>query len=285
MFFGNYQLDLLDTGIFALDGGAMFGVVPKALWGKAYHPGDELNRIPLAARPLLIRFDDRIILVDTGNGSKMPEKLRKIYNIDTTKSSINLALQRFGLKPTDITDVILTHLHFDHSGGAAEILNGKIQPAFPNAKYYVQKEHFDWAVKPTDKDKASFFPENYMPLSESGVLHLLDGPGELFKGISVLPVNGHTSSMQLVKITDGNESALFCADLIATSAHIPVPFVMGYDNNPLTTLEEKKKILPLAYEDRWTLIFEHDAFMQAGKVISTEKGFSLGEKITITEYE
>lgn len=282
---GKFTINLLDTGLFALDGGAMFGVVPKVMWSKAYNSGDELNRIPLAARPLLIQFDNKKILVDTGNGTKLNEKIRKIYNIDNTKSAIDKPLARFGLAVGDITDVILTHLHFDHSGGAVSIIDGKLIPTFPNAKFYVQKEHLKWALNPTEKDKASFFPENYVPLVESGLLDKLDGEGELFPGISVMPLNGHTKAMQLVKISDSGENALFCADLCATSAHIPIPYGMGYDNFPLTTIEEKKRILPQAYEENWTMIFEHDAFVQAGKIISTDKGFALGEKITVTKYE
>lgn len=279
---GKFEIDLLDTGIFSLDGGAMFGVVPKALWSKAYHPGDDLNRIPLSARPMLVRWDNHNLLVDTGNGTKMDEKLQKIYTIDNHKSDISLALSGFGLKPEDITEVIFTHLHFDHAGGSTSIKDGKIVPTFPNALHYVQKEHLEWAEHPTEKDRASFFKDNYMPLLADGLLETIDGKGQLFPGLDVIPVFGHTKAMQLVKIHDQGQALLYCADVCPTSAHVNIPFVMGYDNNPLTTIEEKKMILPQAYEENWIIVLEHDAFIQAGTVKSSEKGFTFGDKIQIT---
>ncbi|MCL5991144.1 MAG: MBL fold metallo-hydrolase [Bacteroidetes bacterium] len=281
---GKFTIDAVETCVFGLDGGAMFGVVPKALWSKAYNPGDELNRIPLSARPLLVRWDERIVLVDTGNGTKFNDKFAQIYGIDREKSSIETALQKFGISPNDVTDVILTHLHFDHAGGGTTLRDGMLVPTFQNAKYFVQKNHLSWALKPTDKDKASFIKNDYEPLVAEGMLETIDGAGELFPGISLLPVNGHTNSMQLVKITDGGQTILYCADLSPTHAHINIPFVMGYDNNPLTSIEEKKKLLPQAYEEGWIIAYEHDAFMQASKVISTGKGFAAGEKVEITNY-
>ena len=279
---GKFKIDVIETGIFHLDGGAMFGVVPKALWGKSYNPGDELNRIPLEARLMLIRWDDKIVLVDTGNGNKLNPKVAERYGIDLTKSSVELHLKRFGIEPEQITDVILTHLHFDHSGGATKILNSEIVPTFPKARYYVQKEHYKWAVNPTEKDRASFFTENYIPLKDTGVLELIDGEADIYPGISAINVNGHTKAMQLIKVHDAGQNVLFCADLCATSAHVPVPFGMGYDNEPLKTIEEKKRILPVVYEEGTILIFEHDAFRQASKIVSNEKGFSAGEEIVIT---
>ena len=281
---GKFTIDAVETCVFGLDGGAMFGVVPKALWSKAYHPGDELNRIPLSVRPLLVRWDDRIVLIDTGNGTKFKDKFAQIYAIDRDKSSIETALLKFGISANDITDVILTHLHFDHAGGGTTIKDGKIVPTFPNAKYYVQKNQLNWAIKPTDKDKASFVKDDYEPLIADGMLETIDGAWEIFPGISLIPLFGHTNSMQLVKISDSGQSLLYCADLSPTHAHINIPFVMGYDNNPLTTIEEKKKLLPQAYEEGWLIAYEHDAFMQASKIISTEKGFTAGEKVEITKY-
>lgn len=278
---GLFEINLLDTGIFALDGGAMFGVIPKALWSKAYDQGDELNRIPLSARPLLIRRDGRNILVDTGNGSKLNDKLCKIYGIDKEKSSLEKALAPVGLKPEDISDVILTHLHFDHAGGATNLNDRKIIPALPNARYYVQKGQYEWAMNPSEKDRASFFNENYEPLKSMGVLELIDGPGELFPGIELIPVSGHTKDMQLVKVSENNETLLYCADLIPTAAHIGVPFVMGYDNFPMTTIEEKKKILPRALEENWILCYEHDAFREASRLNKTDRGFAMGEEVIV----
>ncbi|MCX6156173.1 MAG: MBL fold metallo-hydrolase [Candidatus Kapabacteria bacterium] len=281
---GRFLIDLVPTGVFALDGGAMFGVVPKALWSKAYHPADELNRIPLAAQPLLIRWEDNAVLVDTGNGSKMSDKFAEIYGIDKSKSDILQALNLYGVSPDQINTVILTHLHFDHAGGATIKADNEIIPTFPKAKYIVQKEHFKWAQSPTDKDRASFVSENYMPLKQNGLIEFSEADEELFPGISVIEVNGHTQSMQLVKITDAGQTLLYCADMCATSAHIPVPYVMGYDNSPLTTIEEKKRILTQAYEEDWLLAFEHDAFTQAAKLYRNEKGFHVGEKFEITKF-
>lgn len=280
---GKFTVDVLDTGIFALDGGSMFGVVPKALWAKAYHPGDELNRIPLSARPLLVQWDNKKILIDTGNGNKFNDKLANIYSIDKSKSSLDVALKKFNLLPEDIDTVIFTHLHFDHSGGSTKIVGNDIIPSLPNAKYYVQKEHLEWAKNPTEKDRASFFKDDFMPLLANGLIETIDGEGEIFPGISVIPVNGHTKAMQTVKITDADITLFYCADLCPTNAHVPIPYVMGYDNYPLTAIEEKKKIIPQAYEEGWILCYEHDAFFQGSKVQATEKGFMSGEKIKITD--
>jgi glyoxylase-like metal-dependent hydrolase (beta-lactamase superfamily II) len=282
---GKFNIDIVDTGIFGLDGGSMFGVVPKAMWAKAYHPGDEMNRIPLSAQPMLVRWDNNIMLIDTGNGDKFNDKFAKIYSLDKERSSIVNALKQFDIKPEQVTHVILTHLHFDHVGGATIEVDGKIVPTFPNAKHYVQKEHLEWAKSPSEKDRASFIKDNYDPLISEGLLETVDGEGDLMPGISVYPVFGHTHAMQLVKLSDGNESLLYAADLMPTSAHIHVPFVMGYDNLPLKTIDEKKRFLPQAYEEKWTLVYEHDAFRQATKVISNERGFSAGETIEITRKE
>ena len=283
MKFEKFKIDLLDTGIFGLDGGAMFGVIPKALWSKAYHPGDELNRIPLAARPLLVRWEDRVLLIDTGNGTKMNQKLASIYNIDMKKSSIVDALGKFGINKEDITDVILTHLHFDHAGGSTLINNDKIEPSFPNAKYYIQKKQLDWALNPVEKDRGSFIKENFEPLLREGLLETLDGNGELFQGISVMPLNGHTSSMQIVIIGDGSRKLIYAADLCPTSAHIPIPYVMGYDNYPLVSIEEKKKLWKISYESNSIIIFEHDAFTQAATIAATGNSYVVGEKIIVSD--
>jgi glyoxylase-like metal-dependent hydrolase (beta-lactamase superfamily II) len=286
MHLGNLQIHLLDTGDFALDGGAMFGVVPRNLWMKAYHAPDEQNRIPMKALSLLVRgeFDGKhkTILVDTGNGHKWPDKLAAIYKIDNTHTTLAASLARHDLTTDDVTDVILTHLHFDHAGGATTLASGKLQPTFPNARYYVQKEQFAWAQQPADKDRASFMKDDFMPLAAEGVLELLDGDGELFAGISVMQVHGHTRSLQAVKIQHGSDVLLYPADLIPTSAHVPVPYVMAYDNHPLTTIEEKKRILPQAADEGWTVVYEHDAFVQASTIVATDKGFARGEERVIS---
>ncbi|MFM8178224.1 MAG: MBL fold metallo-hydrolase, partial [Candidatus Kapaibacterium sp.] len=260
---GPYAVDTLETGRFALDGGAMFGVVPKNLWTRAYHPGDEQNRIPMAARLLLVRWNDRIALVDTGNGTKLSEKQKAIYALDHTQWSLESSLAAFGLSPADITDVILTHLHFDHVGGATVMDGSTPVPAFPKADYYVQQKHFDWAMSPSEKDRASFMRENYVPLLDAGVLRFVDGDTELFPGFHVECFHGHTPFLQMVRITDDETTLVFPADLVPTHAHVPIAYGMGYDNFPLTTIDEKKRVLPKAVDGRWIVVFEHDALVPA----------------------
>ncbi len=276
---GKFNIRLVNTGLFGLDGGSVFGVVPRTMWSKAYTEPDELHRVPLAADCLLVEWDDRKLLVDTGNGDKWNEKQIGMYNIDMNMSNMDNALEPYGLKPADITDVVLTHLHFDHAGGATRREGDRIVPTFPNAKYFVQKDHYRWALSPTEKDRASFIPENYLPLAEAGVLEFTDGEGELFPGISVIPTFGHTKALQMVKVSEGNNTLLYCTDLMPTTAHLPYPYIIAYDLWPLTTLEEKKKYLPLAYEEGWIVVFEHDAFRKAVRLKPAKKGFEPGEII------
>ncbi len=282
---GKIKIDSINTGLFGLDGGAMFGVVPKPLWSKAYHPGDDRNRIPLASRPLLIQFDNYKILIDDGNGIKYDAKKIDIYDFDLEKSNPDNNLKQFGITRTDITHVILTHLHFDHCGGSTILNNGKIEPTFPNAKYYVQKQQYEHAIKPTEKDAGSFILNDYEPLKEFCMLELLDGEGELFPNIFVIPTNGHTPSMQMVKISDQGQTILYIADLIPTHSHIPYPYILGFDNFPLTTLEEKKKYLPQIYEEGWTIALEHDMKYQACtiKPDAKGKGFEFDKEVIITD--
>jgi glyoxylase-like metal-dependent hydrolase (beta-lactamase superfamily II) len=269
---GGYELHPVETGRFRLDGGAMFGVVPKPLWSGT-NPPDERNRIELAARALLMLGRGRKILVDNGNGSKFTAKQTDIYRLDTTGSELVRSLGEHGLTPSDITDVILTHLHFDHAGGSTLQEGGTLRPAFPNARYYVQRSHWNHAMAPTEKDRGSFMPDDFMPLKDHGVLEFVDGECELFPGVSLMVVNGHTTSLQLPFISDGTTSMLYCCDLFPTTSHIPLPYIMAYDLRPLVTLEEKKKILPRATEEGWLLFFEHDPRVVAGRVRRTDKGF------------
>lgn len=281
MTIGPYQIHALETGRFALDGGAMFGVVPKNLWSRAYHPGDEQNRIPMAARLLLVRWADRIALVDTGNGTKLSEKQQSIYALDYSRWSLESSLAEHSLTAGDITDVILTHLHFDHVGGATVMDGSTAIPAFPNASYYVQKNHFDWAMNPSEKDRASFMRENYLPLVDAGVLNFTDGDTELFPGLSLQCFHGHTPFLQMIRISDEKMTLVFPADLMPTHAHIPIAYGMGYDNFPLTTIDEKKRVLPDAAEHEWIVVFEHDAIVPAGIVGRNEKGFHLARAVEI----
>jgi glyoxylase-like metal-dependent hydrolase (beta-lactamase superfamily II) len=275
---GGYDLYPIETGRFALDGGAMFGIVPKPLWGKA-NPADDRNRIQLAARGLLLVGHGRKILIDNGNGSKWSPKLIDIYKLDYTQSELNKSLKQVGLTPADITDVLLTHLHFDHAGGSTVREGDKLLPAFPNARHYVQKAHWDQARHPTEKDRGSFMEDDYMPLMEEGVLQLVDGEFEIFPNVHLIVLNGHTAAQQVPKISEDGKTLIYCCDLFPTTTHIPLPYIMAYDLRPLVTLDEKKKILKKAVDESWILYFEHDPNTVAGKVKLTEKGYVFGGEV------
>jgi glyoxylase-like metal-dependent hydrolase (beta-lactamase superfamily II) len=250
----------------------MFGVVPKTMWSKAYSPGDELNRIPLAARNVLVQYDNRKILIDVGNGTKYDSKKAQIYGIDLVKSDVEVYLPPHGIKREEITDVILTHLHFDHAGGSTLFNGENAEPTFPNAKYYVQREHYEHALHPYEKDGASFFRHDFMPVVERGMMEFVEGDVEILPGIRAHRFYGHTVAMQLIQISAGKENFFFAADLIPTSAHLPFPFIMGYDNQPLVTLQEKRKWLPFIAENDWAIIFEHDHKIPAAKIQLDSKG-------------
>jgi glyoxylase-like metal-dependent hydrolase (beta-lactamase superfamily II) len=280
MVIGPYEVTALETGRFSLDGGAMFGVVPWVFWSKLIPP-DERQRIALAARCWLVRGNGKNILVDTGNGTKWSDKLKDIYNLDTSSADLSTSLKAKGLAPEDITDVVLTHLHFDHAGGSTTVINGELVPTFPNARYYVQKKQWELSGQPSDKDRGSFMRDDFVPLMNHGVLELVEGEGELFPGIELLVTNGHTNAQQLPKISDGKTSMLFCCDLIPTTAHIPWPYVMGYDVRPLITLDEKKKILNRAFGEGWILFLEHDPVAEAITLKPTDKGFVVDRSIEL----
>jgi glyoxylase-like metal-dependent hydrolase (beta-lactamase superfamily II) len=277
---GSYEIYPLETGRFALDGGAMFGIVPYVFWSKT-NPPDDRRRIELAARCLLLRGNGRVILVDDGNGSKFTDKLKDIYRLDNSQDDLIKSLSRYGLKPDDITDVILTHLHFDHAGGSTIRRNGEVVPTFPRAKYYVQKKHWELSQSPTEKDRASFMPDDYLPLMKHGVLELVDGEFEIFPGIELVVCNGHTNAQQLPKISDGKQTILFCCDLVPTISHVQLPYVMAYDVRPLVTIEEKKKILGRAYEEKWLLFLEHDPNVEAITLKSTDKGLAVDQQLKL----
>ncbi len=258
----------------------MFGVVPHPLWSKT-NPPDARNRITLAARALLIVGHGRKILVDNGNGSKFNDKQIDIYRLDTSQYELRKSLDRWGVSPAEITDVILTHLHFDHAGGSTVRENGELKPTFPGARYYVQKAHWEQAMHPTEKDRGSFMNDDFIPLKNHGVLEFVDGEFELFPNIHLTVMNGHTAAQQLPRISDGKTTLLYCCDLFPTTSHIPLPYIMAYDLRPLTTLEEKKKILKKAVDEEWILFFEHDADTVAGSVRSTDKGYAFKAPVAI----
>lgn len=278
---GSYEIFALETGEFALDGGAMFGVVPKTLWGKRIGV-DDRNRIDMRLRCLLLVGEGRLILIDCGMGRKWDEKMTEIYRLDYSKLSLEQSLAAHQLSPEKITDVVLTHLHFDHAGGSTtREAGGKLVPTFPNATYYIQKENLEWAKNPKEKDRASYIKEDWEPLQAAGVLKIVDKEGELLPGIDVRRFYGHTHGIQLPLIHDGKTKLFFCGDVIPTSLHLGIPWVMAYDNFPLTTIEEKKKILAQAAKENWILVFEHCPHIGAARVAAGEKGCQISEEIRL----
>jgi glyoxylase-like metal-dependent hydrolase (beta-lactamase superfamily II) len=277
---GDYDLYPVETGRFGLDGGAMFGVVPRALWQK-HAPPDGRNRISMAARALLLKGNGRIVLVDTGNGLKMPAKLQDIYGMDPTSPSLESSLSGLGVDPEQVTDVILTHLHFDHAGGSTVRAGSSVRPTFANATYYVQKAHWEAALNPTERDRASFMPEDFLPLQEAGQLRLTEGDGEVLPGIRVIVLHGHTTALQAPVITDGIRTLFFCADLVPLVPHLQLPWIMAYDLRPLVTLEEKRGVLSEAVKNKWILFFEHDPAVTAATVSQGEKGPEICEVVDL----
>jgi glyoxylase-like metal-dependent hydrolase (beta-lactamase superfamily II) len=252
---GELEFHIFSTGQVLLDGGAMFGVVPKPLWEKKSAP-DARNRITLAMNSLLIISGGQRILVETGAGSKMSPKLREIYGLK--EPTLEAGLDAYGVRPEQINIVVDTHLHFDHCGGNTHAERDKILPAFPNARYMVQRGEFDHAMHPSERDQGSYFPENYAPLESAGLLELLDGDKVIAPGVELVVVPGHTAHMQCVKLTGGGKTAFFFADLIPTTAHLPLAWIMGYDLYPMTTLEQKKKWIPEVVQEGWLALFGHD---------------------------
>ncbi len=267
---GKYRLKIIESGYFGLDGGAMFGIIPKPLWQKT-NPADESNRVKLSTRNLLLESENRKIIVDVGMGDKLDDKEKRIYDIDSN-TSMEKGLAVHGLKADDITDVFLTHLHFDHCGGSTKLQNGKLIPAFPNAHYFIQKQNYDWAVKPLDRDKGSYVKSNFVPLFEEGVLNFTIGNARLDDEIDFIVINGHTFGQQMLKISDSANTLVYCCDLLPFVSHIPIPYIMGYDLQPLITIKEKVKILQQAVDENWLLFFEHDPEIACATVKHTDKG-------------
>ena len=270
---GNYKIISVNEGFCRLDGGAMFGVVPKALWNRNTD-SDEKNCIELAQNVLVLRSEVKTIIIDTGCGSKWNEKQKKIYQISLLENGLKGALLKNGIEAEDVTDVIYTHLHFDHAGGGTEFNSEGISvPTFPNATYHVQKKQWEWAHSPSEKDRASYLPENLSPLEKSGQLNIIDGPGTLYDGIELEITDSHTVGHQAVKISDGKNTIYHCGDVIPMAAHIPVPYVMAYDLMPLNTISAKKEILKNAADKGWKIFVSHDPAAPLQTIEKAERGF------------
>jgi glyoxylase-like metal-dependent hydrolase (beta-lactamase superfamily II) len=275
---GHLEVHAVSDGHIALDGGAMFGVVPRPLWQRHF-PADERNRIALELRCMLVLAGDRRVLVDAGAGARWDGRQRELYGLDHRQGSLDAGLARAGLTREDITDVVLTHLHFDHAGGTAREEAGGLELAFPQATYHLQRRHWRWAHHPSEKDAGSFRQDDFALLGSSGRLHLLDGPTELLPGVHLFVTEGHTVGLQLVRLEGGDRTLVFCGDLIPTTAHLRAPWVAAYDLSPLTVIEEKKQLLAQALEEGWVLFLEHDPRVAACTVKDDGNGHVVVDRV------
>ena len=276
---GNLVVHAIQAGGQRLDGGAMFGVVPKPLWERRIS-ADERNRIQLGMRCLLIEHPSGLILIDSGAGNKENAKFHEIYGVENAGANGRTALEdglaQVGVSPEQIAILISTHLHFDHAGGNTFVDDaGVVRPTFPRARYLVQRGEYEFATHTNERTAASYFDRNYVPTLESGQLELLEGESEIVDGIGVLVTPGHTPYHQSVVIRSAGETAIFLGDLVPTHAHLPLPWIMGYDVEPLVTLESKRALLKRVEQGDWTVIFEHDAVVPWGRVQFDGKAYSL----------
>ena len=284
---GSLTCHLLEGGRQWLDGGAMFGVVPRPLWEKKIPP-DDRNRIPLALRCLAVEHPAGLVLVDTGIGNKESAKFHDIYGVANAgqagATQLEDALAAAGHRPEDVRWVINTHLHFDHAGGNTRLSagGGEAELAFPGAVYVVQERELEFARHTNERTRASYFPANFEPLAVADRWRLIDGPAEIVPGISGLPTPGHVPGHQSILVQDGGESALFLGDLAPTAAHVPLPWIMGYDLEPLVTLESKRALLGQALAEDWLLLFEHDAAVRAGRVTEGRRGLEVTAPVRLT---
>ena len=274
---GRWRIHAIQAGGQKLDGGAMFGVVPKVLWERRL-PADERNRIQFGMRCLLIEHDVGPILIDTGAGNKEDAKFYEIYGVenrgDPGPTCLEDGLRQAGVRPEDVVMVINSHLHFDHAGGnTLKDETGVIRAALPNARYVINRGEYDYATHPNERTAASYFPHNFAPLVEAGLVDWVEGEREIVKGIRAIPTPGHTPHHQGLLIESDGEKAFFIADLVPTAVHLPLPWIMGYDVEPLVTLETKRRILKRAVEEEWLLVFEHDAAVAWSRIEHDGKSF------------
>jgi len=282
---GPFNLYNIDAGRFRLDGGAMFGVVPKTLWSR-YLDVDDKNRIHMAMRCLLVESENtgKVYLIDTGSGTKFDEKFENIYQLDYDHSDLLSSLNYHGFAPEDITDIIFSHLHFDHCGGTTFYdEEGNLQHTFPNARYHVTKKHLETAQHPNAREKASFLADNIAPISNWDKLHVVNESHRYEEGLEAIPVNGHTISQQLPKITAEGKTLVFMADLLPTHVHLPLPWVMGYDMYPVTTLKEKEEFLDQAVKEEWYLFLEHDADAEVITAKKENGKYAVKEQLTLND--
>lgn len=276
------NLHVIDTGHFKLDGGAMFGVVPKALWNR-HQPADENNRCTWAMRCLLIEAHGRVILIDTGMGNKQDDKFRKHFE-PHGEGDLLASIARAGYTREEITDVVLTHLHFDHCGGAVQKRpNGDLELTFPNAIHWSEENHWKWATEPNPRERASFLKENILPIKESGMLKFVNDDTEIIPELWFAIADGHTHGMLIPHLEIGEETLVFMADLLPSPTHIPLAWVMGYDIDPLQTIREKEAFLGEAAENNFILFYEHDPVIECSRVIQTEKGFRASDTMSLAD--
>jgi glyoxylase-like metal-dependent hydrolase (beta-lactamase superfamily II) len=278
------KLHVIHTGNFKLDGGAMFGVVPKSIWN-TLNPADENNMCTWAMRCLLVETRDRLILIDTGIGNKQSDKFFSYYYLHG-KHSLHQSIHEAGFSLDQITDVFFTHLHFDHCGGAVkydENNNAAFEMVFKNANHWTNEDHWNWATKPNSREKASFLKENILPVQENGRLHFVGQENPFTHLFDIIYVNGHTEKQMLPKIRFNDKTIVFVADLLPSSGHIPIPFVMSYDTRPLLTLKEKKTFLDEAAENEYILFFEHDPVIECATVQKTEKGVRIKDTFSLND--
>jgi len=269
---GELKLTLVSDGEFRLDGGAMFGVVPRTLWEQA-KPPDSLNRIRMGTNCLLVERGSELLLIDTGIGDKHDARFQEIYAMDSAAERLPEAIRRAGYELGDVTHVVLSHLHFDHCGWNTREQDGRIVPTFPKARYWLQRGEVDHARLPNERDRASYFPQNWEPLFEAGAVELFGDEAEPMPGVKAVRAPGHNADMCIVLLDGGDDRrAVYWADLVPTAAHVPYPWIMGYDLYPLTTLENKKKWLPRAAAGNWLCIFEHDPLVPFGRLVEEKPG-------------
>ncbi len=279
---GDWRFRVFNDGLFKLDGGSMFGVVPRVLWEK-HHPADDANRIQLCLRCLLVDHGDRRILVDTGIGDRWEDKQRKIFVMQRRPNQLVAELAEAGITADSVTDVILTHLHFDHAGGAVKHGSDRLVPTFARARHWVQRQQLSWAQQPTERDRASFRSDDFDLLAKDGQLRLIDGQQEIAPGVRVTPIHGHTPGQQMVEFHTPDGVVVYCGDLIPFASQVHVPWIMGFDLNPLLTLDEKKQFLSRAVEERFILVFEHDPTVEAATVTFADGRFEIAESFALAE--